>query len=98
MKNVDQLITRSDQLLQEILELMDSSVDVEAFHSLLTEHQQIMQLLVEQVGEQSIVLQARYDKLQQVYLTFSQAKEQIEQEMGVISQTQRLAKTYNPQR
>lgn len=96
-KHVEQLITHSDQLLQEMLELINSTSDITAFHALLSEHQQIMALLVEQVNDET-VLQERFDKLQQVYLTFAQAKQKIEQEMGVISQTQRLAKTYNPQR
>ncbi|CAG9296136.1 hypothetical protein [Celerinatantimonas diazotrophica] len=98
-EHLAQLEIRSEQLLSQlvaILKLPDS--DIGQVHFLLSEHQNILEQLTLNAGPNSPILQRRLASMQQLTEQISDSKDEIKQQLSVLSQAKRLAKTYNPQR
>lgn len=94
-----QLEKRSDDLLAQlvdILKLPDSDIGQVSF--LLSEHQNILEQLAGECEPDSPILKRRLASMQQLTAHISNSKDEIKQQLSVLSQAKRLAKTYNPQR
>ncbi|MFM2485073.1 hypothetical protein [Celerinatantimonas yamalensis] len=96
---LEQLEQRSDELLALIVTQLNHSDEAERLTQLLDDHQLILEQIVEVGGhDHRSVLAERLTRLQQVFDEFAKGQQLIEQQLGALRQTKRLAKTYNPQR
>lgn len=96
-----QLILRSDELLSELTRTLSEYELAEDFpiqvNTLLLEHQHILESMVSAGVEQNILTE-RLEKMQQLYQQFADVHQEAESQLIALTQTRRLAQTYNPQR